>query len=300
MKGVNDVMNATTQNHSIARRLLAATLATASVFTATACAQDRSVAADRPTPAARPADVEVTATRPATTGPATSRPSTKPATTTAAKRPNFIDTIEAYERRDAAAMPAPGGIVFYGSSTIIAWDLKKSFPELPVLNRGFGGSQMHQALMYDDRICFKYQPKVVVLYEGDNDLAAGKTSERIMEEIKTFAGRMHEKLPDSKLVLMAVKPSPMRWKNQPKIEEFNALQRMYAAENAAWVKYVDVPPEMYGEDGAPRPELYRDRLHMTEAGYALWNDAMRPVLTKLLNDGPSTNGGPSTNPSTTN
>jgi len=36
---------------------------------------------------------------------------------------------------------------------------------------------------------------------------------------------------------------------------------------------------MLGPDGKPRKELLvADGLHMTPAGYKIWNDALRPIL----------------------
>ena len=223
---------------------------------------------------------------------ATMTPATRPTTTIApmatiapATRPDFLGEIEKFEADDAVRMLSTGGVVFYGSSTIRLWETGESFPELPTINRGFGGSQMHQALMYDDRVVFKYQPKVVVLYEGDNDLQSGKEPARIGGEITQFAGDLHTKLPAARLVMISVKPSPSRWRLQPKMTEVNVIQKAYADANASWVTYLDTVPLMLGENGEPRPELYRpDRLHMTDAGYARWNDALRPVLDKLMKD----------------
>ena len=43
--------------------------------------------------------------------------------------------------------------------------------------------------------------------------------------------------------------------------------------------YLDIVPQMLGTDGKPRKELLvADGLHMTAAGYKIWNDALRPVL----------------------
>ena len=43
--------------------------------------------------------------------------------------------------------------------------------------------------------------------------------------------------------------------------------------------FVDIVPQMIGADGKPRKELLvEDGLHMTPAGYKIWNDALRPLL----------------------
>lgn len=239
----------------------------------------------RPSWTTGPASQPATAPTSAPVAAPASKPTSVPASRPAARRADLIDEIEKFEAADAAAMPAPGGIVFYGSSTIRLWKTADAFAELPTINRGFGGSNMAQALMYDRRVVFKYKPKVVVLYEGDNDMQGGRSPGLVADEYKVFARRLRETAPDAKLVILSVKPSPSRWRLQPKMTELNATLKAFADENAAWVTYVDLVPPMLGANGEPRPELYlADRLHMSEAGYAIWNDALRPVLTKLLNN----------------
>src|SRR6476620_8032383 len=96
------------------------------------------------------------------------------ATTRAAASPASIDVerfareIDAFDTADRATPPAPGGIVFVGSSTIRLWStLVQDFAGLPVINRGFGGSTFPEALHYLQRTVVRYHPRTVVVYEGD-------------------------------------------------------------------------------------------------------------------------------------
>ena len=208
-----------------------------------------------------------------------------PATTQAASTQPFAGEIAAFEAKDAAQMPAANGVLFYGSSTIRYWDTKAAFPDLPTINRGFGGSQMSQALGYADRLVTKYQPRLIVLYEGDNDLNAGKKPAEIAADFKEFATIVHRDLPVAKLLVISVKPSPSRDRLKPQMDELNTMLKSLVDQNGTWMTYFDAVPLLLGPDGKPRPELYReDKLHMNPAGYALWNDALRPVLTKLMRD----------------
>ena len=71
--------------------------------------------------------------------------------------------ISAYERGDATNPSPKNGVVFIGSSTIARWKtLAQDFPNLPVLNRGFGGSEIVDATHFAGRIVFPYQPKLVL------------------------------------------------------------------------------------------------------------------------------------------
>jgi hypothetical protein len=78
--------------------------------------------------------------------------------------------IAAFERSDHENPASKEGIVFVGSSSIRRWDLKQSFPGMPVLNRGFGGSQLADVAYFASRLVIKHQPRLIVLYVGENDL----------------------------------------------------------------------------------------------------------------------------------
>jgi len=201
-------------------------------------------------------------------------------TLTAATADRWESDIAAYEAMDRKSPPVQDGIVFIGSSSVRLWDVRKSFPDLPVVNRGFGGSQLADSVRYADRILIPYRPKTVVLYAGDNDLAAGKSPEQVLADYKAFAAKVHGALPDTRIVYVAVKPSPKRWALIEKIRETNRLIRAAAEQDPRQV-FVDVEKPMLTAEGQPRAELYRpDELHLNEEGYKLWTELVRPHLEK--------------------
>jgi len=186
--------------------------------------------------------------------------------------------IRAFEAQDQKAPPAKGGIVFVGSSSIRLWDVEKSFPGLHALNRGFGGSQLADAVRYADRIVTPYQPRVVVLYAGDNDLAAGKSPAQVLEDYRQFVAKIHAALPNTRIVYIGVKPSLARWKLIDKVRATNQQIREFAAQDPRLV-FVDVEKPMLGPDGKPRADLFlRDGLHLNAKGYQVWADLLRPHL----------------------
>jgi lysophospholipase L1-like esterase len=147
-----------------------------------------------------------------------------------------------------------------------------------VLNRGFGGSQLADSVRYVERIVTPYQPRVVVLYAGDNDLASGKSPEQVLADYRQFVAKVHAALPKTRIVYIAVKPSLARWKLIEKGRATNRLIQQAAAENPRLV-FVDLEKPMLGPDGKPRPELFlRDGLHLNAEGYRIWADLVRPHL----------------------
>jgi lysophospholipase L1-like esterase len=187
--------------------------------------------------------------------------------------------IAAFEAQDAANPPAKGGIVFVGSSSIRFWKTGQDFPELGIINRGFGGSHTSDAVRYVDRIVIKYEPRLVVFYEGDNDLSYAKTPQTVLADTIEFFEKVHAALPETRIIYVSIKPSIARWGIIDKIRETNGLVRDYAARHD-YIHFLDVEPVMLGEDGKPKPELFiQDGLHMNQAGYDLWNKLIEPLLT---------------------
>jgi lysophospholipase L1-like esterase len=125
---------------------------------------------------------------------------------------------------------------------------------------------------------------VVVLYAGDNDLASGKSPTQVLQDYRDFVERVRQKLPKTRILFLAIKPSLKRWNLVDRIREANQLVRA-EAERDERQEYVDIFAPMLGEDGKPRPELFvEDGLHLSPQGYQLWVQVLRPRL-GLAEDG---------------
>jgi lysophospholipase L1-like esterase len=191
----------------------------------------------------------------------------------------FEPEIRAYETADRASMPAPGGIVFVGSSSIRLWkSLAADFPGLPVLNRGFGGSTFPEANHYVARTVLRHRPRTVVLYEGDNDIALGRSPRQVLADYREFVRLVRDSLPRARIVFISIKPSPARWKLVDLQREANRLVRDVVATDTL-LSYADVFEPMLGANGRPQPALFiADSLHMTPAGYAIWRTQVAPFV----------------------
>jgi lysophospholipase L1-like esterase len=196
----------------------------------------------------------------------------------------FDSAFADFAKWDTKNYVPDNGIVFVGSSSIVRWNSAEAFPDLPIINRGFGGSQASDAIPWVEEAVIQYDPDIVVYYEGDNDTEAGKGAEQIFEDVRDFTEAVLAADPTTQVVLLSVKPSPRRWQWQSVMLDTNAMMKRYA-EMLPTVHYVDVATPMLGRDGQPIPNLYvQDRLHMTQAGYDVWNRVLGPVLHQLRQD----------------
>jgi lysophospholipase L1-like esterase len=201
-----------------------------------------------------------------------------PAQPVAAQAGVWEPAIAAFEESDRTSPPPTGEIVFVGSSSIRLWDVHRYFPDLKIINRGFGGSQLSDAVRYAERIVIPYKPRIVVVYAGDNDIYGGATSEQVMISFEQFVRIVRAKVPDVRIVFIGIKPSLLRWDVIERMRLANEMIRAYA-ENDDNVAFIDVDHAMLGWDEKPRRELFvEDGLHLTPAGYELWSALLRPLL----------------------
>jgi lysophospholipase L1-like esterase len=190
----------------------------------------------------------------------------------------FASEIEAFEAWDSKNAFPPDAILFAGSSSIRMWPSAESFPDLPVINRGFGGAHISDVNHYVDRVVLKYRPRLIVFYCGDNDVDAGKSPEQVLGDFKKFVATVHEHLPDTRIIYMPIKPSILRWEKWPQMRAANQLIHEFVDQDQR-LTYVDTATPMLGPDGRPRPELFLDDgLHMKAAGYQIWSDLLRGQL----------------------
>jgi lysophospholipase L1-like esterase len=201
-----------------------------------------------------------------------------PAQAPAANQDKWEKTIATFEAEDTKSPPPKDAVLFVGSSSIRLWDLKKSFPELATINRGFGGSQMSDAVKYVQRIITPYKPRLIVLYEGDNDLAAKKTPGDVAADFDRLVKLVRADLPATPLIVIGCKPSPKRW---ALIEQQRELNRLLAdrCQKDGRATLLDIEKPMLGDDGQPQAGLFReDMLHLNDKGYALWSSLLVPLV----------------------
>ena len=191
----------------------------------------------------------------------------------------FDSEIAAFEKWDRQNSFPKNAVLFVGSSSIRLWDLKASFPDLATINRGFGGSQMSDVVRHARRLITPYKPRLIVLYEGDNDLAAKETPEQVAADFDELLKIVRAALPATPLVVIGTKPSPKRWAI---IDQQRALNRLLAERcmKDGHATFLDVEKPMLDANGKPKLDLFRDdNLHLNAEGYKLWTTLLAPHLT---------------------
>lgn len=191
--------------------------------------------------------------------------------------------IQAFKKQDSTAFPGTGKILFVGSSSFTIWkDVQDYFPNHPIVNRGFGGSTLVDVTRYQSDVIFPYQPRQIVIYCGENDIAndSSVTGKMVFERFKQLFTDIRSKFHNVPVVYISMKPSPSRWHMRQRVMDGNSRIRKFLKKKKNTV-FVSVWNSMLGADGEPVKELFvEDRLHMNAKGYAIWQKLIEPYLLK--------------------
>lgn len=195
--------------------------------------------------------------------------------------------IAAHDRNVARAKKGDVDCLFIGDSITSNWGKykplwEKYFANYKPANFGIGGDcTQHVLWRVQNGELDGIAPKVVVLMIGTNNSnfhSADATANGVKEIVNTIS----TKLPNTKILLVSVfprgeKPNAYRAKN----EKVNTAIQSFADNSKVF--YLDIWNNFLQPDGTITKEIMPDSLHLSEAGYVIWGDAMAPKLAELMN-----------------
>jgi lysophospholipase L1-like esterase len=196
--------------------------------------------------------------------------------------PPFWNEIQAFKKQDKKQMLPKNAILFVGSSSFRMWNnMQEMFPQHQVINRGFGGSTLLDLKHYLNDIVLLYQPKQIVIYSGENDIATDRVqAQEVLQRFKEVFQEIRQEIPQVPIVFVSIKPSPSRIEYKTIMKEANKLIRQYLEEEPK-AAYVDVYSPMLLPNGKPRPDIFiQDSLHVNNKGYQIWQKQLSPYLVK--------------------
>ena len=198
-------------------------------------------------------------------------------------QPPFRKEIDAFKKKDSLQMPAAKSILLIGSSSFTKWtDVQDYFPGYPMLNRAFGGSTLPDVIRYVDDVVFPYDPKQIIIYCGENDIASSDTitAQIVLQRFRQLFFLIRDKLKKVPVAFVSIKPSPSRWKLEPKFLEANKLIKQFLRKQSR-TKFINVHNAMLNADGSVMTDIFiGDNLHMNAKGYKIW----QPIMIKYLID----------------
>ncbi len=200
---------------------------------------------------------------------------------------NFISEIKAFAKADSIQMPAPGSILFVGSSSFTKWkDVNEYFPGFDIINRGFGGSSLPDVIRYTNETIIQYHPRQIYIYCGENDLASSDsvTPDTVFNRFKTLYTSIRKGLGKKvEVVFVSIKPSVSRWRLESRIIETNKLISSFLT-SQQHATFLDIHQSMLLPDGNVMKDIFiADNLHMNAKGYHIWQRIFAPTLMRMKN-----------------
>lgn len=206
---------------------------------------------------------------------------------------------EAWVRRHEGfvAEARRGGIdvVFLGDSLTDLWRREgraaweEHFAPLRAANFGIDGDRTQQLLWrLQHGAVDGPAPKVVVLLIGTNNTGRERNSEvprnttaEAIAGVTLVVQTLRAKLPDATILLLGLLPrgekdAPIR----AQVGEINCA--LSGLDDGGRIRFLDIGSRFLSPDGSLSREIMPDLLHMSEAGYAVFADALRDPLAKLL------------------
>ena len=195
----------------------------------------------------------------------------------------FYADVQEFKEQDNIHFPPANAILFIGSSSFTKWkDVQAYFPGYTIINRGFGGSSLPDVIRYADDIIFPYNSKQIVIYCGENDLAASDTvtANMVFSRFTTLFDMIRNHMPEVQIDFVSLKPSPSRAHLFKKMEAANTMIKEFL-KNKKNAGFIDVYYAMLTADSTPVKDIFlEDNLHMNAKGYAIWKKIFLPYLIK--------------------
>lgn len=190
------------------------------------------------------------------------------------------EAMLAFDAMDAIRPPPANAIVLTGSSSIARWNdqAAAALAPLTIIPRGFGGSTMEDLLFHLERVALRYQPRAILIYEGDNDTASKVPVFAILNQFREVLARIHDTLPETRIYILAVKPSILRAEIWDMAQRVNAGYRGIAAQDPL-VHYIDTATPFLKTDGTVMDDIFiEDNLHFNDLGNLIWGATIRAGL----------------------
>lgn len=210
------------------------------------------------------------------------------------KIPYDVKRYEGFISQLETRVPVRGGLLLYGSSLLTNWGYDRSRAQLgavrglTVVNHGFGGATVDDALYYYHRLVRLYAPAAIVLRLGVNDVNAGLTADETFDltlRVLTWLRLDFDRVPIA--MISAFDYATCSEERRPHMSAYNALCARWASENEN-VAFLDLNEFVY-EPGAGAYKGFRDifvedGLHLNDEGYALLSRWMKPRLARWLEE----------------
>jgi beta-glucosidase len=199
--------------------------------------------------------------------------------------------VKRQETLNARVQPGDAQLLFIGDSITQGWEGKgasevwqKYYGNRHAVNLGIGGDQTQHVLWrLDHGNIDGIKPKLAVLMIGTNN-AGSCTSEQIADGVKAIVEKLRTKLPETKVLVLAIFPRGADGNNPARQVNIGANERIAKLDDGQNVFYLDIGKEFLNPDGTLSKKIMPDLLHLSAKGYEIWGRSIEPTVAKVMGD----------------
>ncbi len=181
-------------------------------------------------------------------------------------------------------------LLFIGDSITQGWEgagkavWSEKYGKRNAVNLGIGGDRTQHVLWrLDNGNIDGIKPKLAVLMIGTNN-SGQNTSEQIAEGITAIVTKLRDKLPETKVLILAVFPRGADATNNNRMVNEGANQIVAKLADGKNIEYLDIGPKFLDDKGGLSKEVMPDLLHLNPASYQTWADAIEPHVARMMGE----------------
>jgi lysophospholipase L1-like esterase len=183
-------------------------------------------------------------------------------------------------------------LIFIGDSITHFWEDRgrkvwdKYYAPRGALNLGFSGDRTEQLLWRIDHGTFGgLNPKLLVMLIGVNNIGHGRSNPvQTIDGIKAIVDRIEKKLPETKILLLAVFPWGEKPDNPRRAQIVEINQGISKLADNKKLFYLDIGQKFLNADGTMPKSIMPDFLHPGLQGYQIWAEAIEPTVSRLMGE----------------
>lgn len=205
---------------------------------------------------------------------------------------SYQQWVELLRQEAKAHAEAPRLTVLMGDS-ISLWFPQALLPGRRTwLNQGISGENSDMLRRRLDALDDTQLDSIFIMV-GINDLIAQKPEKEVAQNLAKSVQYLKQQHPEANIIVQSILPHGAEratWAGRDRLLQLpnnriqavnTAIAQMAAAEG---VYYLDLHPLFADGEGALRPDLTTDGLHLNDRGYLVWRTAIALLLNDELND----------------
>ncbi|NEQ44822.1 MAG: lysophospholipase [Leptolyngbya sp. SIOISBB] len=205
---------------------------------------------------------------------------------------NYQQWVALLRQEARAHADAPRLTVLMGDS-ISLWFPQELLPGRRTwLNQGISGENSDMLLRRLDALDGTQLDSIFVMV-GINDLIAQRPEKEIAQNLEKSVQYLKQQHPEADIIVQSILPHGAEratWEGRDRLLQLpndriqavnTAIANMAEAEN---IYYLNLYPLFADGEGALRPDLTTDGLHLNDRGYLVWRTAIALLLNEQLDD----------------